>query len=65
MLLPPFHSVRLSSIAHIYLDVNESRHIYVFRFINIYMYEGNARNSYIMKRTSTIILPVKQFCPSF
>jgi hypothetical protein len=30
-LLPPFHNVRLSSIAHIHLDVNESRHMYVFR----------------------------------
>ena len=25
LLLPPFHNVRLSSIVHIYLDVNESK----------------------------------------
>ena len=37
-LLPPFYNVRLSSIVHIHLDTNESRYIYVFRFINIYMY---------------------------
>ncbi len=28
-LLPLFHIVRLSSIAHIHIDVNESRHICV------------------------------------
>ena len=50
IILPPFHNVRLSSIAHIHLDVNESRHTYVFRFINIYMYVDNARKSYIAKR---------------
>ena len=33
-----FHNVRLSNIDHIYLDVNKSRHIYVIRFINMYMY---------------------------
>ena len=49
-LLPPFHNVRLSSITHIYLDVNESRHMYMFIFINIYMYVDNARKSYIVKR---------------
>ncbi len=54
MLLPPFHNVRLSSIAHIHLDVNESRHMYVFRFINIYIYVGNARKSYIVKRREYI-----------
>jgi hypothetical protein len=43
-----FHNVRLSKIIHIYLDVDESRHIYVFRFINIYMYVGDARKSYIV-----------------
>ena len=48
--IPPFHNVRLSSIAHIHLDVNKSRHMYVFRFINIYMYVGNARKSYHVKR---------------
>ena len=44
LLLHPFHNVRLSNIAHIYLDVN------VFRFINIYIYVSNARKSYIVKR---------------
>ena len=47
--LPPFHNVRLFSIAHIHLDVNESRHMYVFRFINIYIYVGNIRKSYIVE----------------
>ena len=50
LILPLFHNVRLSSIAHIYLDVNESRRMYVFSFINIYMYLSNARKSYIVKR---------------
>ena len=48
--LHSFHNVRLSNIAHIHLDVNKSRHLYVFRFINIYMYVVNARKFYIVKR---------------
>ena len=40
--LPPFHIIRLSSIAHIHIDVNESKRIYMSRFINIYMNVGNA-----------------------
>ena len=55
-ILPPFHNVRLSSVAHIHLDVNESRHVYMFRFINIYMYVGNARKSYIVKRREYVLL---------
>ncbi len=43
--LPPFHNVRLSSIIHIHIHVNESRHIYVPRFINIYMYVDNTKKS--------------------
>ncbi len=62
IVLPPFHNVRLFSIVHIYIDVNESKHIhldanesrhmYVVRFINIYIYiyMGNAKKSYIVKR---------------
>ncbi len=50
VILPLFQVIRLSSIAHIHIDVNESRHIYMFRFINIYMNVGNARKSYNMKR---------------
>ena len=50
IILPPFYNVRLSSIVHIYLDVNEFKHIHMSRFINIYMYMGNARKSYIVKR---------------
>ena len=42
-LLPPFHIIRLSSIAYIHIDINESRHICVPRFINIYTNVGNAR----------------------
>ena len=34
---PPFHNVKFSSIAHIHIDVNEFGHIYVSRFINIYI----------------------------
>ena len=34
-LLPPFHSVRLYSIVHIYIDTNESRHYYIYIFISI------------------------------
>ena len=48
--LPPFHNLRLSSIAHIHIDVNESRHIYVSRLINIYMNIDNAKKSYTLKR---------------
>jgi hypothetical protein len=55
-ILPPFHNVRLSSIVHIHIDVNESRHTYMFRFINIYMNVGNARKSYIMKRREYLIV---------
>ena len=49
-LLPPFQVIRLSSIAHIHIDANESRHTYMSIFINIYMNVGNARKSYNMKR---------------
>ncbi len=47
IVLPPFRNIRLSCIAHIHIDVNES---YISRFINIYMNVGNARKSYIVKR---------------
>jgi hypothetical protein len=47
---PPFHIIRISSIGHIHIYVNESRHICVPRFINIYMNVGNARKSYNLKR---------------
>ena len=46
---PPFHNVRLSSIVHIHIHINEPKHIYLYRFINIYMNVDNARKSYIMK----------------
>jgi hypothetical protein len=45
-LLPPFplfYIIRLSSIVHIHIYVNESRH-------SIYMNVGNAIKSYNMKR---------------
>ncbi len=42
LLLPPFHNVSHSSIFPIYIGVNESRHIYLSRFININMNVGNA-----------------------
>ena len=50
LVLHPFHNVRLSSIAHIHVNINESRYTYMSRFINIYMNVGNARKSYIIKR---------------
>ncbi len=50
MLLPLYHNVSYFSIFHIYIDVNESRHIYLSRFINMNMNVGNARMTYIMKR---------------
>ena len=49
-LLPMFHNVRLSSITYIHIDVNESKHIYLSRFINIYINVGNTRKFYIIKR---------------
>jgi hypothetical protein len=55
-LLPPFHNVKLSSIIHIYLDVNESR-LYMSRFINIYNNVGSARKSYIVKQREYQISP--------
>ena len=36
-ILPPFQVIRLYSIVHIYIDVNEFRHTYISRFINKYM----------------------------
>jgi hypothetical protein len=45
-----FHDVRFSSIGYIHLDVNESRHMHVFKFIHIYMYVCNGRKSYIIKQ---------------
>ena len=45
----PFYNVSHSTIFHIYIDVNESRLIYMSRFININMNVGNARMTYIVK----------------
>uniref|UniRef100_A0A0E0R7R4 PGG domain-containing protein n=1 Tax=Oryza rufipogon TaxID=4529 RepID=A0A0E0R7R4_ORYRU len=42
-----FYICTHSSIFHIHSDVNESRHIYLSRFINITMNMGNARMTYI------------------
>jgi hypothetical protein len=50
ILLPPFHIIRLFSIVYIHIYVNESRHICVPKFINVYMNVGNARKSYNLKR---------------
>jgi hypothetical protein len=44
------HSISHSSIVHIHIDVNESRHTYMSRFININMNVRNARMTYIVKR---------------
>ena len=48
--LPPFHNVSHSSISHIHIDVNESRHIYLSRFINININVVNTRMTYIVKQ---------------
>ena len=50
LVLPPFHNVSHCSIFHIHIDVNESRHIYLSRFININMNVRNTRMIYIVKR---------------
>ena len=50
-ILSPFQVIRLSSIVHIHIDVNESKYTYMFKFINIYMNMGNAKMTYIMKRS--------------
>ncbi len=50
ILLPPFHNVSHSSISHIHINVNVSRHIYLSKFININMNVKNARMTYIVKR---------------
>ena len=55
LLLHPFQFTRLSSIAHIYIYINEFRHIYVSRFINIYMNVDNVRNSYNLKRKTEVV----------
>ena len=34
-ILPPFHNVSHSSIFHIHIDVNESRHIYLEQFYGL------------------------------
>ncbi len=49
-ILPAFHIIKLYSIVHIHIYVNESSHICVPRFINIYMNVGNARKFYNLKR---------------
>ena len=54
-ILPPFHNVSHSSIFHIHIDVNESRHIYLSRFININMNVENVRMTYIVKRRKYMI----------
>ncbi len=40
-ILPPFHNISHSDIFHIHIDANESRHIYLSRFINITMTKGH------------------------
>jgi hypothetical protein len=50
LLLHPFHNVSHSKISHIYIDANESRHIYQSRFININMNMKNIKMTYIVKQ---------------
>ena len=49
VVLPLFQVIRFSSIAHIYIDVNESKYTYISGFINIYMNMSNVIKSYNMK----------------
>ena len=56
MLLHLFHNIRLSSIANIYIDANESMYIIMSRFISIYMNVGNARKSYIVKQRKQLLI---------
>ena len=51
-LLSPFHNVSHSNISHIHIDVNESRHIYIYldSLTSINMNVGNVRMTYIVKR---------------
>ncbi len=56
IILPPFQIIRLFSIAHIYIDVNESRHTYIsicLDSFNIYLNVDNDRKSYNMKPQTT------------
>ena len=46
--LPTWFGCMLSFYIHI--DINESRHIYLFRFININMNVKNTKMTYIVKR---------------
>ena len=48
--LSPFHNVSHYSIFYIHIDVNESKHIYLSRYINIDMNVENAGMTYIVKR---------------
>ncbi len=56
MLLPPFHNVSHYSISHIHINVNESRWIYMSRFVNINMNVGNVKMTYIVKWREYILL---------
>ena len=58
VLLHPFHNASLSSIVHINIVVSESRNIYVFRFINIYMNVGNARKSQVILNPMTRMVSI-------
>ena len=49
-ILHPFHNVSHFNIFHIHIDINESRYIYLSRFININMNMRNARMAYIVKQ---------------
>ena len=48
VVLPPFQVIRLSIITHIHIDVNESRHTYMSKFINIYMNVDNTKKNLII-----------------
>jgi hypothetical protein len=54
-ILPPFHNVNYSSISHIHINVNESRHIYLSRFMDININVGNTIITYIVKRMKYLV----------
>ena len=49
LILSLFYNVSYFSIFHIYIDVNESKHIYLSRFIDININMRNVRMTYILK----------------
>jgi hypothetical protein len=56
--LPPFHNISHSNIFHIHIDINESRHIYLSRFISMNMNVGKSRMTYIVEQRKYVCMLV-------